>query len=273
MFILDMREKNLKSEILNRVWKIRDNIQELENVKDKIIEFLRNEGDLDENAESIWISDAKEFYYNVVGAWELLRATAEGKEKYLDNSKGYLYAAKSRLAQSISELKTFNDKKADEIILKAEKAFSECWELFNFEYDILTPKKEIKEPIQQVIKVSDLEYHLPCSVCGDIAVEFAIGKGRFDKEEKLVFRGITHGTSLRRELADKLFEILETKNLLGAHDFMKKYHGFEGLDAYCPICDKIYCWEHYKAEEVFDDGFYDCTYGTCPVGHKRMIDD
>jgi hypothetical protein len=24
---------------------------------------------------------------------------------------------------------------------------------------------------------------------------------------------------------------------------------------------------------LFDDGFYDCTMGTCPNGHKHMIDD
>lgn len=273
MIILDMSEKNSKSELLDRVWKIRDFIQDLENIKDEIIEYLRSEGNLDENAENVWISDAKEFYYNVVGAWEMLRATAEGKVKYLDDSKGFLFAGKSRLAQSISELKTFNDEEAEKLIAKAEKAFNKCWEGFNSEFAILTPAKEIREPIPRVIEVSDMEYHLPCSVCGEISVDFTIGKGRFDKEESLVFRGITHGTSLRKELAEELFEILKKENLSDVHNFMKKYHGFEGLDAYCPKCDKIYCWEHYNAEEVFDDGFYDCTYGTCPEGHKRMIDD
>ena len=273
MIILNMSEKKSKSELIERVWKIRDFIQDLEDIKDKIIKYLRIQGDLDENAENVWISDAKEFYYNVVGAWEMLRATAEGKEKYLDSSKGYLYAGKSRLAQSISELKTFKDNRADKLSLKAEKAFNKCWEAFNSEYAVLTPEKEIEKPIQRVIKVSDIEYHLPCSVCGEISVDFTIGKGRFDKKESLVFKGITHGTSLRREIADELFDILKKENLSAVHNFMKKYHGFEGLDAYCPKCDKIYCWEHFNAEEVFDDGFYDCTYGTCPEGHKRMIDD
>jgi hypothetical protein len=203
----------------------------------------------------------------------MLRATAEGKEKYLDSSKGYLYAGKSRLAQSLSELRTFKDKKAEKLILKAEEVFNKCWEAFNLEYDNLTPKKETKRPFQRVFKISNTEYHLPCSVCGENSVEFKIGKGRFDKKDKLVFRGITHGTSLRRELAEELFEILKTENLSEIHNFMKEYHGFEGLDAYCPKCDKIYCWEHYNTEEVFEDGFYDCTYGTCPKGHKRMIDD
>ena len=273
MIILDMSDKKSKSELLKRIWKIRDLIQDLEDSKDKFIRYLRIDGELNDNAESVWISDAKEFYYNVVSAWEMLRATAEGNQKYLDSSKGYLYAGKNSLARSISELRTFDDKKADKLILKAEKAFNKCWEAFNFEYDILTTKKEIKASLQRVIKISDTEYHLPCSICGDISVDFTIGKGRFDKEEKLVFRGITHATSLNKELAEELFEILKRENFPEVHTFMKNHHGFEGLDAYCPKCDKIYCWEHYNAEEVFDDGFYDCTYGTCPNGHKRMIDD
>ena len=72
----------------------------------------------------------------------MLRATEEGKEKYLDSSKGYIYAGKSRLAQSISELKTFNDKTAERLILKAEEAFNKCWEAFNSEYAVLTPEKK-----------------------------------------------------------------------------------------------------------------------------------
>jgi hypothetical protein len=24
---------------------------------------------------------------------------------------------------------------------------------------------------------------------------------------------------------------------------------------------------------TFDDGFYDATYGECPAGHERMLDD
>ena len=47
---------------------------------------------------------------------------------------------------------------------------------------------------------------------------------------------------------------------------------------YCPTCDKVYCKAHWRTEMVFDDdpdlpGWYDCTYGTCPQGHRRMIDD
>ncbi len=47
----------------------------------------------------------------------------------------------------------------------------------------------------------------------------------------------------------------------------------EVLDAYCPECYKIYCRAHYDINEKWEEGFYDCSYGTCPNGHRRMIDD
>jgi hypothetical protein len=47
---------------------------------------------------------------------------------------------------------------------------------------------------------------------------------------------------------------------------------------YCPTCNSVYCQSHWRIETKFDDepelpGWYDCTYGTCPQGHRRMIDD
>lgn len=45
---------------------------------------------------------------------------------------------------------------------------------------------------------------------------------------------------------------------------------------YCPICKASYCYKHWNVLEVFDsdfDGWYDCSYGTCPKGHKRLVDD
>ena len=47
----------------------------------------------------------------------------------------------------------------------------------------------------------------------------------------------------------------------------------DGIGAYCPRCDKAYCRFHYDLSEEWDQGFYDCTYGTCPEGHRRIVDD
>ena len=45
------------------------------------------------------------------------------------------------------------------------------------------------------------------------------------------------------------------------------------MSFYCPKCDAWYCHDHWKLTDKFDEGFYDCTYGVCPAGHKRMVDD
>lgn len=45
---------------------------------------------------------------------------------------------------------------------------------------------------------------------------------------------------------------------------------------YCTACDRVYCYDHWIMEIQFDDdfpGWYDCTYGICPQGHRRLIDD
>jgi len=42
---------------------------------------------------------------------------------------------------------------------------------------------------------------------------------------------------------------------------------------WCPECEGAYCRTHWNKQTNFDDGFYDTTYGTCPRGHRRMLDD
>jgi hypothetical protein len=269
----DDKNLNDKKVVLKRIWKIRDHIQELEDIKDGIIDFLNSRKKLDEVTKNLWISDVKDVYYNTVAAWEMLNSVSKGKLKHLDDSSKFLHLARGRLAKSISELKFYKEEIVFNLIKEVEISFEKCWNAFYFEFESLTPNKKIIKPIARSIRVSDSEYHLPCSVCGKISVEYKIGFGRFDEHESLVYTGITHSRSLRKDLASELFEILKNENLLEVHQFMQKYHSQEGLDAYCPKCDKIYCWEHFKAREEYDDGFYDCTYGECPNGHRRMIDD
>ncbi|MBS2031276.1 MAG: hypothetical protein JST54_25480 [Deltaproteobacteria bacterium] len=43
---------------------------------------------------------------------------------------------------------------------------------------------------------------------------------------------------------------------------------------FCRECGRAYCstcWSIGAAE--LDDGFYDCTRGTCPEGHEQVVDD
>ena len=48
----------------------------------------------------------------------------------------------------------------------------------------------------------------------------------------------------------------------------------EYANFWCSLCAAVYCGVHWKPiETVFDEGFYDATYGTCPRGHRVMLDD
>jgi hypothetical protein len=263
----------MKAKIDEKIWNIQEYIQKLETIKNLIIVHLDSLEKLDGSTKEFWISHVKEFYYYIVSAWETLQVNVSSEEINLDKSKGFLYGAQNRLSQVISELNIFQSDTTSNLITQAETVFKECWDAFWVIFNKLLPKEDLVKPNEIVIKISDLEYHLPCSVCGDIAVEFKIGESRFSKIESLLFKGITHGTALKITLAENLFKLLQKKDLRGVHNFMKKHHAYEGLDAYCPECDKIYCWEHYNAKEEYDDSFYDCTRGICPKGHKRMIDD
>ncbi|HEX6845127.1 MAG TPA: hypothetical protein VF235_08435 [Actinomycetota bacterium] len=41
----------------------------------------------------------------------------------------------------------------------------------------------------------------------------------------------------------------------------------------CRRCGTTYCRDHLLGVAVFDGGFYDATYATCPEGHRVMLDD
>jgi hypothetical protein len=42
---------------------------------------------------------------------------------------------------------------------------------------------------------------------------------------------------------------------------------------YCPECERYYCRADWHTYVLFDEGFYDYTMGTCPAGHRHMLDD
>jgi len=43
---------------------------------------------------------------------------------------------------------------------------------------------------------------------------------------------------------------------------------------HCRQCNRSYCERCWRmGPPEFDDGFYDCTRGTCPEGHEQIVDD
>jgi len=260
-----------------RIWRIRDSIQELENAKDATIALLEAPSGMDTAWRDMWIGDAKEAYYSVVAAWEMLKGASEKRER-AGNARSLLDAARSRTAQWASELRSLGTDQARRLEAQLNAAFEKCYEQFSVELAPYEEKPEVKPPEHRIIRVSADHYELPCSVCGKISVVFRVGKpADWEKPETyLLYSGITGGIypGLNIQLAEKALGLLEKGDLAALHSYMEEAQALEdGIDAYCPQCDAIFCWQHYNAYETYDEGFYDCTYGTCPQGHRRIIDD
>jgi hypothetical protein len=71
--------------MIERIWHLRDYIIKLENTKDDIIHHLNSLKKLDNLNKNLWISDVKEFYYNIVSACKMLRTLHyNAREEYDD---------------------------------------------------------------------------------------------------------------------------------------------------------------------------------------------
>jgi len=244
----------------------------LEKVKDRMIEFLNSRETIDASTQRIWIADVKEAYYNVVAGWQMLDAATKGEKKYAESSQQFLEAAKRRVDQCISELRSIGGIPALELESTLHKTFTACYTAMVTELTPYLDEPQPNPPQSRVLKIDEKEYHLPCMVCGEIAVVFSFGESLGESE--VIYKGITHQTSLGRSMNKALIRCLNDQNIAGIHSLVKEKRTMEdGLDAYCPACDKIYCKRHYQVTAEWDAGYYDCSYGICPEGHKRIIDD
>ncbi|MEQ8222790.1 MAG: hypothetical protein ABRQ37_10845 [Candidatus Eremiobacterota bacterium] len=249
--------------IMNNEQKYRNNILELKKVKDEIISFF----DKNSKKKNIYISEVNRLYHNIFTVRELISIDKPGN--YRNSIKHCLDEAKYAFEMISESLNRFDEIDGKKQELKLREIFYLCYDEFLLLLNNLAPP----EIYSMAVKISDREYHIPCSVCGIIAFVFSVEIPRFEEHENLICTGITHRRAIGLEHREKIFSLLEDRKIREIHDFFIKFISHEGIDAYCPLCDKIYCRIHYNAWEQYDDGFYDCTYGTCPEGHKRMIDD
>lgn len=253
---------------------MRDSIQRLEEVKDRVVDYLNLQKGMDESTRRMWIIDVKDAYYNVVAAWQMLDAVGRGKREYADSCNNFLETAKMSLGLSASELRSFNEKNASGLESELKTSFDKCWNEISSEVEPFLEKKKTKKSATRVIKINDEEYQLPCSVCSEISVVFKTGISEYGEQQKsLIYKGIIYSTSYKLDHAEKIFVLLGEGKISEVHSYLKEHLKMEGIDAYCPDCDRIYCSKHYDIIEEYDEGSYDCTYGTCPNGHERVIHD
>lgn len=117
------------------------------------------------------------------------------------------------------------------------------------------------------------QVELLCSECGAPAVVLELGAEPWTPGRSLICRGIIRTRAFGLEHAEAILGLARRERLAELQEYLCEHLVHEGMDAYCPECDRLYCAAHYLREEEYDAGFYDCTFGTCPAGHRRIIDD
>lgn len=118
------------------------------------------------------------------------------------------------------------------------------------------------------------DHALSCDVCEAIAWRAHTGTVWYTDEHGVVISGLVNTRLADIRHAKTIDRLLNANRIAALHRFLiRKKIADQGIDAYCPECDRIYCGKHYTTSVSFDDGFYDCTDAVCPQGHSRTIDD
>jgi hypothetical protein len=119
-----------------------------------------------------------------------------------------------------------------------------------------------------------------CALCGKVAATLALLPKNSQHTDvlqagvaTLVLSDFIGKTSeqVSEQIESALRAALEEKCAVKLYKLNRLWAPF-----YCPECAAAYCINHWAVETRYNDefpGFYDCSYGTCPKGHRRMIDD
>lgn len=239
-----------------------DPVRALHAVKDEILAYWDRRTDLPESHRRMMAGDAKEAYYTIVAATEMSE-----DPQYRASFAHFLEMSRSRFAQAASSID-------GELKRRFTEAFDRCWNGLSaqLQKDAPAPRKGLPP----VVRVGPRDIHLICHDCGDVAAVFRIATERVQTEqgEMLHYSGTTMASALPLKESELLFPMLDRGDLAGVHGRMMSFKAFEdGMDCWCPTCSRVYCRTHYRVREVYDDGFYDVSMGTCPQGHERELDD
>ena len=242
--------------------------------------YWKQADEVDDGLRAMWSSDARSAHAVAAAVWSILgdaSAMDEGPDLH-----PHLEDVRGRMGVVVSELRGRRDPVGRALLAAWERDGRQCVEtLSNLaaalgalrDAELSTAERELISSLP-VLKTGDDRFALFCATCGKTAVTFEIGAHLAGSEPSLLCRGIVWRQSFSTALAAPLFEMLARGAVSEAHHFLVETgECYEGIDAWCPDCGRIYCKVHYDCQDEYDDGFYDCTYGTCPVGHRRCVAD
>lgn len=122
-------------------------------------------------------------------------------------------------------------------------------------------------------------FSLPCNLCGhDDCISFCVVDSNsnhpfyaLSQDSETGSLVINHGETILKLSAERL---QSAHAAILNRDIKPLLELLESGYPFCSKCSLAFCAEHWtNVQPVFDDGFYDCTYATCPNGHRIMIDD
>lgn len=228
----------------------------------------------------LWSSDAQSAHAVAVALWSALD-DGTAIEACLDLHP-LLDEVRRRFAVVVSELRGRRDPLGRALLAAWERDGRQCVEALAKlgealgavrDMELSTAEREMVASLP-VLRTAEGRFEIFCATCGKSAVVFEIGSQVPGEAPSLLCKGIVWQQSFPIALAEPLFERLGRGAVDEAHTFLIA-HGAcqEGIDAWCPPCGRAYCKLHFACEDVYDEGFYDVTYGTCPAGHRRCIAD
>jgi hypothetical protein len=123
-----------------------------------------------------------------------------------------------------------------------------------------------------------------CAACGEVAgvVKVAragttvdmgppLGEQAYDRDAIVVDYFV--GTASKFADAATLDAVQEIVSSQAPDPVALRHIDWELAPFYCPGCDLNYCRADWHSFPIFDEGFYDCTIGICPGGHRHTVDD
>ena len=106
-----------------------------------------------------------------------------------------------------------------------------------------------------------------CQTCGEVAVVVA-RQGAGVETSGFLGRSWRRVEPGQRRQVDRAIRTSDAVALHALHPELQP--------AWCPGCQGSYCGAHWRREVAGADdhpGWYEATYGTCPEGHRRALDD
>jgi hypothetical protein len=109
-------------------------------------------------------------------------------------------------------------------------------------------------------------YFFGCSICNKPVIKIDI------QNQIIMIESILKRFSILVSDIDKIKNIIRKKEFKKIDKILES-KGYDGLDFYCPQCDKIFCLRHYEFFQIYAyDGQEEYIIARCPNNHEKIVE-